>query len=466
MKNFFIDFFIFVFVFGLFLFGGPALAQSPAKFAWYEMIDGTRVMAPVGMAPAQAGIAARQAIWSAAVVVDGGLPLVSGTGGFMNPRGSLVPVTAASRVLGTGSAAAIGRALPKLLRAVSGPLVIGGILYDLGKELDFDLSKDGSGDLIVQSQNPDICTVAPCYEYLVTDSNDSATSGWHSTASAAALAYVIAYHAGPGLCGGAGFDRMRWTFLSISGTNAMFSRAWFTCPSGPSTNAGDGSLPVSTRSIAPASLNLVPSSRQAFLDAIAAKSGWPSGSNLAPVLRDALKFEPSPAVDIQPLVVSGPATSSGTVTTTTNSTNQTTKTSTSTYNHTYTGDTVSTTTTTTTTIINNVDNSVISEETTSTTNQPNPVNPCIENPDTLGCTKLGSPPDSEILPTLDVPVVFTPTSFGASGGCPTGISYSMMGKSYTLSYQPMCDLMSLLKPLFLALGAAAAAWLFMEGLKV
>ena len=41
----------------------------------------------------------------------------------------------------------------------------------------------------------------------------------------------------------------------------------------------------------------------------------------------------------------------------------------------------------------------------------------------------------------------------------------MFGRTYTLPYDAMCNLMTTLRPLFLALGAAAAAYVFMEGLK-
>ncbi len=461
-------FFIFVFV----LFScGLLFAQSPAKYAWYSTSSGTRIMAPVGLAPAASSLGARQAIWSQAVVVDGGLPKVTGSGAFLNPRGVLVPVVVDATVLGSGSAAAIGRALPKLLRAVSGPLVIGGILYDLGKELDFELSKDGAGDLIVQTTDSDICIVAPCYEYRFDQtSNGGADSGWRATRSQAAAAYVIAENALHPPCPAPGVDftqRQIYSTFTLTNAGADFVRQMKDCWTGNLSSFPDRSLSHSTRSVAPASSNFVPSSRQAFIDAIAAKSGWPSGSKLAPVLRDALNFEPSPAVDVSPLVVSGPATTPGPTTTTANATDNTTKTITTTYNHTYSGDTVTTTTTTQTTKINNIDNSVISTElTTIDTDVQAVVDPCIANPTRAGCVALGEVPEGEKITALDVPVTFASVVFGSSSGCPAGIPFSMFGISYSISYAPMCDLMLLLRPLFLALGAAAAAWLFMEGLKV
>lgn len=63
------------------------------------------------------------------------------------------------------------------------------------------------------------------------------------------------------------------------------------------------------------------------------------------------------------------------------------------------------------------------------------------------------------------PVSFVPTVFAAPTGCPAPISYQMFGKSYQLTYSPFCDLMATLAPIFLAIGAAAAALIFAESLK-
>lgn len=75
------------------------------------------------------------------------------------------------------------------------------------------------------------------------------------------------------------------------------------------------------------------------------------------------------------------------------------------------------------------------------------------------------PGSSETLPSVGVPVSYTPTLFAAPTGCPAPVSFSMMGKPYTIGYGPFCDLMATLAPIFLALGAAAAALIFAQGLK-
>lgn len=72
---------------------------------------------------------------------------------------------------------------------------------------------------------------------------------------------------------------------------------------------------------------------------------------------------------------------------------------------------------------------------------------------------------SEAIPTQSVSATFTPTLFSAPTGCPAPITFEMMGKAHSISYGPFCDLMATLAPLFLALGAAAAALIFAEAFK-
>ncbi len=64
-----------------------------------------------------------------------------------------------------------------------------------------------------------------------------------------------------------------------------------------------------------------------------------------------------------------------------------------------------------------------------------------------------------------VSVSFVPTVFAAPTGCPAPITFQMFGKTSVISYGPFCDLMTVLAPLFLACGAAAAALIFAESLK-
>lgn len=171
--------------------------------------------------------------------------------------------------------------------------------------------------------------------------------------------------------------------------------------------------------------------------------------------------------------VTGPASSPTTTTSTVNS-NGTTTTKNTTNNYQYTTNSpVSSTVTVTTVTTTNVTNTTTGEvtETTSTTEEGKDTeDPCIKNPERVGCAKLGDVPETQQIPKLDVPITFTPTIFASPAGCPaahTGvITVGAFSKAWTISYDPLCEVMVNLRLLFLAIGAAAAAWLFMEGLKI
>lgn len=126
---------------------------------------------------------------------------------------------------------------------------------------------------------------------------------------------------------------------------------------------------------------------------------------------------------------------------------------------------------TTTTTSSTVDNSTPGGTTTTSTvtvtktADPSQQDPCNTDPTRAGCVRLGQPPNAETIPSQQVPVSWTNVVFSAPGGCPGALPYTMFGKTYLLPFDPMCDLMTTLRPLFLALGAAAAAYVFMEGLK-
>lgn len=181
----------------------------------------------------------------------------------------------------------------------------------------------------------------------------------------------------------------------------------------------------------------------------------------------------------------------------------TTTTTTSTFNPTtnQTTDTVTTTqdaasqvvsSTTTSTVTNTTNSSTVTNNTTNVTNITNtttaqPLAPtktdtgqtpttdptktdCEKYPTHIGCAEFGQAPAPEAIPTLSIPVSITPVMFAAPSGCPApymgSIDVLTFHKPWSITFDAMCNLMTTLRLLFLAVGAAAAAWLFMEGLKV
>lgn len=130
-----------------------------------------------------------------------------------------------------------------------------------------------------------------------------------------------------------------------------------------------------------------------------------------------------------------------------------------------------TTKTETTTVTNNTTNTTTT--TTTVTNeapqntQPSkePEDPCIANPNRAGCALLGEPPAAQDIPKQDVPITVTPIPFASVASCPAPITFEMYG-SRSITYDATCDVMQIMRPIFLAMGAAACAWIFMGALKV
>lgn len=165
-----------------------------------------------------------------------------------------------------------------------------------------------------------------------------------------------------------------------------------------------------------------------------------------------------------PQTITGPATQTGAPTTTTNTPaggSPTTTTTTPTYNYTYNNTTINYSTTTTT----NNGGSTMTTTTPSTgsTELPDPKDPCAANPERIGCLKIGEAPQKEELPAEDVPATYTPTSFASPAACPAPIAFTVIGRSFNVSYSPLCDVLGVVRLMFLATGALAAAFIFQRG---
>lgn len=365
-------------------------AQSPAKFEKLTNTSGVQLFYPTGTAPAGAG----QLIWDKAVDTDGGQPKVGGSGTVRNPSGGSVPVNGSTRVPGAGVSGAIGRAIPKILGRLAGPLAVGIELYDLGKELGFTLGKDAAGKLTVEKVNSNVCSVAPCYAYTVGDYNGNQTSPATSTPGASC---PLAYPSFP-----AGLNPV----ATLEGT----TNATYVCHFRDGSGGNLFSRAVQYTSVPAVPASNIPSTYQEFVNAIAAKSGWPSGSKVAPVLRDSLELEPAPAIESGPITVTGPASSPGLSSTTVNTTNNTTTTSNTTHNHTYQGNTVTTTTVTNNTTINNTTGDTISNETTNTSSPvPAPEETCgLPGKPACKIDETGTPPDPGLKPAAKITEIMKP----------------------------------------------------------
>lgn len=162
--------------------------------------------------------------------------------------------------------------------------------------------------------------------------------------------------------------------------------------------------------------------------------------------------------------------------TTTNPDGSTSTTTTTTTNNTTNNTTTNTTITTTTAPDGTVTESkteTTSKNSPSTFCQQNPTDPtclknskfCEDNPETLGCSTMGTVEDG-IVGTKEFSIAdITPKTIGGAGSCPAPITTSFMGRSITFTYDLPCQAASMLKPLILALSWLAAAIIFIGGVR-
>lgn len=192
--------------------------------------------------------------------------------------------------------------------------------------------------------------------------------------------------------------------------------------------------------------------------------GTTLGQDKAP---DLLPYTTNPAPDGATL--SGPASLTGTPTVVStpaqNGQPATTSTSTPKVDLTYNGN--KWTQVASTTVVNNNGTTTTTTTTTNAGGQPQPTD-CDKFPNSVGCTDLGDPGAADKVPNTDYTASAGNTPFTELAGCPAGfpLNFAMAGRaySYMLSNQPLCDLATTLKPIFIALFSASAAIIFYMGI--
>lgn len=374
------------------------------------------------------GVAANGAVWA-------------NTGSQLpTPGGASIPISVAGQVSKPNVAAALGRFARKTL-----PLLNTGVaLYDLAKELGFSLG-NSNGQMVVQATDPMVCTVAPCYSF-------STGYGWYPSKSSACQSLVNAQPSSYG-AGMVGSDpTCDWVASAYPGWGT--SRQMF-----------------ASLQVAPSAPTWSPSDLQHFTDAVAAKSGWPESSALARATVDAIKS--GEAVQVDAINVTGPASSPGPSSSSVRQVvggNPQTTTTVTNYNYNYGANRVTTNISTTSTTVDNVTNQTIE----SSGGTVSPVTPsstdaqksdCELHPEHIGCAIFGDSPTAEAIPRLSIPVTLGTTVFAAPSGCPSAIAFTVFAKPYTIGYDGLCNTLVPIRLIFLALGAAMAVMIFMEGLK-
>lgn len=86
---------------------------------------------------------------------------------------------------------------------------------------------------------------------------------------------------------------------------------------------------------------------------------------------------------------------------------------------------------------------------------------CEKYPDILACQKLDQP-EEEKLKTVESQFEFTPESgFSGAGVCPAPINVALGGQQFSISWQPFCNSLSMIRPLVLAFAWLAAAFIIL-----
>lgn len=266
------------------------------------------------------------------VLVDRSVPVRNNSGGQIaaNARVS-VPPAVLGRILRAGLAAT--------------PILgVGVALYDVAVEAGFTPSRQG-GELVLVKPAP----TGPNSYDPITATSPAGVLSLGTCPGSNYMSWVTPGYCrrGPTTCrasdgGSAGVSGPCYSltaYVTAAQRDALQAKGWFYV-----NNAGGGyyhllgAVSTSGATVAPPQ----PSTIDEFEAAIAAKSGWPSGSRVSQAVADATALQPAEPFPAVPLVT-GPATSPGTTTTTENPDGSTT-TTTTTHNHTYTGPTINTTT--------------------------------------------------------------------------------------------------------------------------
>lgn len=187
----------------------------------------------------------------------------------------------------------VGGAALKTAGAVYAAAEVAKALNDLCNELGYSCYKGADGQPAVQKSDPEICTVAPCFEYAAQlISGGSFTAYFRTPRQAAESAVAI------------GYSNTYWKYTLVSFTATDYTYNTVNKTSG--ANNGNTTRPLGSRPAAPQPAQYQPSTFEQLEASIAAKAGWPSGSALPKVVEQAVASGyplPLPA----PSQVTGPA---------------------------------------------------------------------------------------------------------------------------------------------------------------
>lgn len=98
--------------------------------------------------------------------------------------------------------------------------------------------------------------------------------------------------------------------------------------------------------------------------------------------------------------------------------------------------------------------------------EPEPApDPCDEHPDRIGCSTYGESIPEQLEKTSSA-VTVTAVAFATSATCPSPLSFAINSSTYSVSYEPLCDRLNVLRALFLAMAGFVAAYVLANSFRV
>ena len=361
------------------------------------------------------------------------------------------------------AAGAIIRTAAKL----STPLVIGSAIYDIAKELCYDLSRTPEGELVITSECGAQMYFYHLNGYYFSDNYKLAThvlnnqTLYRNVFGVPAQASITSWTTEVVLSGGTPITTkaLYTTNLQPNLTSYQASRYQTQYPCAgqlkPHPTTGQCGTPVP---------EVVDS--QALEDAIANKTDWTNSPKILEAIRKAL--EAGEQVETDPPAINGPAQSAERTSGITNKPDGTIETTKVINHYTYAGNSISSTTTSTTTNYNTTNNTTTT--TTVINNNPEtkpeePKDECKDNPDRIGCMEQDTPTDE--IPKDNKNITYTAeTPLAGTGTCPAPMTMQVFGTSLTLSYASICMAASdYMRPILLLLASFAAALIVIRTLR-
>ena len=91
---------------------------------------------------------------------------------------------------------------------------------------------------------------------------------------------------------------------------------------------------------------------------------------------------------------------------------------------------------------------------------PDKLDPCKRNPDILACQKYGEIKEPPKMGEQLIPMDIRPYGGSSAGSCPAPRQVSFFGRPFSISYQPICDFATMIRPLIIGLAYLSAALIF------